>query len=404
MPTPILYTEVGFDPLAHVPEDEQWIPRRVYYATDRVRNKNMQEIAYGNKVSDQVSMGLALIRFGDRALTWTELESISTKPDRDPPVELDIDGIVEAGIFPHGATPAEAAGPNMAGWLMEDMRRSIAKSRDKDVLIFVHGAKVNFYNACAFAAQLDHFMGRDMTSVAFSWPTRQDIMAYFLGGDVRRAYQSAHSLASLVELIAHSTDARRIHILSWSAGGRVAMEAMTVLRDRYPDESEETLRRRFRIGTAYFAAGDVPTKEFLKALPTINNLVDQLVITASSNDEALRAASFFMGNGGRIGQEGNDLTDEEVALIEAQDRLEVVNLSLGSEGRGFDITGHRYWFNHPWASSDVLLAIRSDLRPAQRGLEQGESPVLWSMPQDYPERLREALERTDLRTWHADDN
>lgn len=30
MPTPALYTEPGVSPLAHVPEDQRWKPRRVY--------------------------------------------------------------------------------------------------------------------------------------------------------------------------------------------------------------------------------------------------------------------------------------------------------------------------------------------------------------------------------------
>jgi hypothetical protein len=398
MPTPILYTECGYEPLSHVPEDERWIPRRVYYATDRVRDKNLQEIAYGNKAGDEVSLGLALVGFGDRKMTWADLEDASTRADREKNIELRIDGMVEAGAFPRDAMPEQAGGPSMAGWLIEDLNDSIADSRDKDLLIYVHGAKVNFYNACAFAAQLDHFMGRDMTSLAFSWPTRQNIFSYALGGDVRRAHSSAGSLASLIDLLAHASDARRIHILSWSAGGRVATEAFVVLRDRYPGESLESLRERFRIGTAYFAAGDVPTDTFLEALPTINGLVDRVVVTASSEDEALITASALMGGGGRIGQEGSDLSDEQIAMVEAQNRLEAISMSIGAESRGFDITGHRYWFNHPWASSDVLLAIRTDLGPAERGLEQGDSPVLWYMPDDYPQRLLQRFPEDSLRT------
>jgi hypothetical protein len=179
MPTPILYTECGYEPLAHVPEGERWIPRRVYYATDRVRDKNLQEIAYGNKAGDEVSLGLALVGFGDRKMT-----------------------------------------------------------RDKDLLIYVHGAKVNFYNANAFAAQLDHFMGRDMTSLAFAWPTRQNIVAYGSGADVQRAYRAAPALTSLLEELAQGTTARRIHIVCWSAGGRVVTAALKQLYDRHADDAE----------------------------------------------------------------------------------------------------------------------------------------------------------------------
>ncbi len=399
MPTPILYTESGFQPLEHIPETERWTPRRVYYATVRARDEDVQKIVYTNKQSDEISVGLTLIGFGGPRMSWSDLDRASTQSKREEVIDLSIAGIIEAGRFKPDATPTEAAGPSEAGWLMEDLNDSISEARDRDVLIYVHGAKVNFYNACAFAAQLDHFMGRDMTSMAFSWPTRQDIFAYAFGSDVKRAYQSAPALASLLELLAEKSDARRIHVLSWSAGGRVATRALAILREKHPQESETSLRKRLRIGTAYFAAGDVPMAEFLEALPTIHGIVDRVVVTVSTNDPALRTASKIMGQGARIGQYTDDLTKEEQKMLESLERLEVIDVSLKSEKRGFDITGHRYWFNHPWASSDVLLAIRTDLEPAERGLERGQSPGLWYMPEDYPQRLKEALENATLRRW-----
>ena len=200
------------------------------------------------------------------------------------------------------------ARPRRAGWLVEDLNDAIDDARDKDILIYVHGAKVNFYNACAFAAQLDHFMGRDMTSVAFSWPTRQDIIAYSFGDDVNRAYKAAPALATLIETIAEKTDARRIHILCWSAGARVLSSALAELRERHPDLTHEQLQEKLRVGTAYFAAGDVPTSEFVEKLPAINDVAREIIVTVSSNDIALKNASIWMGGGNRLGQEGGELS------------------------------------------------------------------------------------------------
>lgn len=399
MPTPLVYTATPLEPLAHVPPAERWTPRRVYYATVRERRRNLQEIAYGNAPSAVVSVGLALIGFGGPGTSWDDLEQSSRAARRDEVLPLTIDGIVEAGRFERDARPEDAAAPSAAGWMLEDLGDAIADARDTDVLVYVHGAKVNFYNACAFAAQLDHFMGRDMTAVAFSWPTRQNLLAYALGSDRTRAYESAPALASLLELLATATDARRIHVLSWSAGGRVATRALASLRERHPDEPLEALRERLRLGTAYFAAGDVPTGEFLEALPVIHELVDRVVVTASSEDDALKSAIRFMGGHGRIGQKGSRLTPEEVAMVEGLARFEGIDVSHRAASRGFDITGHRYWFDHPWASSDVILAIRTDLGPAERGLAQRDSPVVWYVPDDYPERLARAVEGAKLERW-----
>ncbi|MGC9453077.1 MAG: alpha/beta hydrolase, partial [Oceanipulchritudo sp.] len=254
--------------------------------------------------------------------------------------------------------------------------------------------KNHFYNACAFAAQLDHFMGRDMTSVAFSWPTRQNIAAYVIGNDVARGSRSAPALASLIRAIADNSEARRIHIVTWSAGGRVVTEALTQLCDLFPEDTPEQLRERFRLGRVYYAAADVPRETFLAALPKINSLVQEVIVTASSKDEALQSAALFMGGSTRIGQIGKEpLTPEQIEVVLAADRLQAVDVSGGREERGFDITGHRYWLDHPWASTDMLLTIRTDLEPAERGLIPGKfQPVHWIMPTDYEERIRAFIE------------
>lgn len=400
MPTPVLFTTGNFAPLDHIPEHERWVPRRIYYATDRARTPNVQEIAYGNTPSGDVSVGMALIGFGGPSMTWSNLDRKSRMKEREKVVDLSIAGIIETGRFAAGANPDEAAGPQAAGWLLEDLNDTIADARDKDLLIYVHGARVNFYNACAFAAQLDHFMGRDMTSIAFSWPTRQTILTYAFGSDPQRGYVSAEALATLIEVLAAETDARKIHLLAWSAGARVLTRAFRILRERHPDESLESMGKRLRIGTAYFAAGDAQTDDFILELPTINALANRIVVTMTSNDEALTASRRIMGGGSRIGEQTQQLTKEQRELILRKEKLELVDVSRESESRGFDITGHRYWFKHPWASTDVLLAIRTDLEPEERGLEQGESPVEWYVPADYPQRLNDALDRLAFkRSW-----
>ncbi len=395
MPTPEVFTASGFGPLDHIPEDQRWKPRRVYYATTRARERDQQRIDYSNSESDRVSVGMSLIGFGGPDISWSDLNEYSRSRKRAAIVDLSIAGIVEAGHFTVAADGRAEDASGAAAWLMADLNASIEAARDSDLLIYVHGAKVNFYNANAFAAQLDHFMGRDMTSLAFSWPTRQNIIAYGTGGDVRRAYRTAPALSALLESLARDSVARRIHIVCWSAGGRVVTEALTQLHARHVDTGED-LRKRLRIGTVYFAAADVPSTEFLDSLPALNDLATRIVVTESSGDGALNMASRFMGGGARIGQQDQSLTPEQMEVVQAADRLEVIDVSLGSDDRGFDITGHRYWLNHPWASSDVILAVRSDLNPGERALEPTDLGVLWGIPSTYPSRLRELLDTPDL--------
>jgi len=399
MPTPVVYSESGFEPLAHIPEDERWIPRRVFYATNRARTDDPQKIEYGNNVSDTVSVGMALVGFDGPDVTWSTLDDISTAAQRDVDVSLSIAGIMEKGRYATSDSLEQAASPEAAGFMLDSLRDVIDDARDKDVLTYVHGAKVNFYNACVFAAQLDHFMGRDLTSVAFAWPTHQDIFSYIGGPDLARSYDSGAVLATFIELLAEETNAEQIHVLSWSAGARVAVSALADLASRYPDATPEELHERFRLGTVYFAAGDVPTAEFLRHAEAMNSLVDQLIVTQTDDDAALKASERVMAGGRRIGEESPRLFEQERDLLARLDKFEVVDVSIGSDARGFDITGHRYWFTHPWASSDVLLSIRTRLHPIERGLAQGPEPYLYYIPSDYPQRLRTLLQSSDLGAW-----
>ncbi|NKI33671.1 alpha/beta hydrolase [Wenzhouxiangella sp. XN79A] len=402
MPTPVLFSELEVGPLDHVPADQRWKPRRVYYATTREREPDLQRIDYNNNESDRVSVGMSLIGFGGPDISWSELNEFSRSAERERNVDLSIAGLVEAGHFTldeHG----RAVDPSgSASWLMADLNASIEAARDRDLLIYVHGAKVNFYNANAFAAQLDHFMGRDMTSMAFSWPTRQNIIAYGTGGDVRRAYRSSSALLALLEQLAQDSIARRIHIVTWSAGGRLVTRALSDLYARHAADGVD-LRERFRLGTIYFAAADVPGNEFIDALPKIDRLARRIVVTSSSNDGALRMARRFMGGDDRIGQlRQRPLNDEQLDTVRGAERLEVIDMSYGADQRGFDITGHRYWFDHPWASSDLVLAIRSDLDADERALQRQATSILWAVPPDYPDRLAERMSRPDLRIRRPD--
>lgn len=396
MPTPALFTETGVDPMAHIPEDERWVPRRVFYATTRERTSTRRDIAYGNREADHLSMGVALIGFGPEDMTWADLQAATVAPGMDGRPPLTINGVFEAGHFPIEASAEEAAEPNRAGWLLDNIDQAVTNARDPDILVYVHGAKVDFYNACAFAAQLDHFMGRDLTSLAFAWPTHQSILSYGVGGDVGRAYHTAPALATLLEVLAADTSARRIHILCWSAGGRVTSRALSLLRERHTDLDHDALQEKLRLGTVYFAAADVPADQFLEELPAIHELAREVVVTQSDADGALASAERFMGGQPRIGLlHAATVAEEHAAWLLDLERLHVIDVSRGANERGFDITGHRYWFNHPWASSDVVLSIRTDLGPADRGLvgvpvegRPDRDPIVWSIPADYPDRLR----------------
>jgi esterase/lipase superfamily enzyme len=142
----------------------------------------------------------------------------------------------------------------------------LAVAQDKEIMVYVHGTKVDFLNSLVITAEVDHFAGRDFVGIAFAWPSHQNILYYLLGQDVTRARDSSQALRALLEFLAAHTTAKRINLLSYSAGARVASKALYELRSTHPFRSPEDLQQTFRLGSvifaAIFAAADVPIETF----------------------------------------------------------------------------------------------------------------------------------------------
>jgi esterase/lipase superfamily enzyme len=176
--------------------------------------------------------------------------------------------------------------------------------------------------------------------------------------------------------------------IGYSAGGRVLTRALVGLREKYPDLSAEELHELLKIDRAYFVAADVPLDAFLHALPAMHDVARHVIFTVSDDDIALEKADQFMGGAPRAGEERTILEPHERAVISSLPRVHILDVSYGKAERGFDITGHHYWHKHPWVSSEIIMAMLTDLRGEDRGLEHAELGQVWYLTPDYPDRVR----------------
>lgn len=165
--------------------------------------------------------------------------------------------------------------------------------------------------------------------------------------------------------------------MAYSAGARVTSKALDQLRTKYSDESAYRLKSRLRIGTVIFAAADVELETFLDRLGSISDLSEQVVITVSDDDNALIAARHYMGGGSRTGEELAESAEEFFIHEHQITNIEIIDVSAGKLARGFDISGHHYWYRHPWISSDMVFLLRTGLRPDRRGLAFSELEGIW---------------------------
>jgi esterase/lipase superfamily enzyme len=398
MTTPVIYTGSEVDPFAHLDPGESSTVTSVFYATNRIALNDDHH--YSNRVSDYLHLGRASVRMGDGSITWKELHRLSLAEVRPGPVPLFVEQIQEAATLnpANAESPLLALPPGLQAYV-DTINHALGRARDKEIMLYIHGTKNSFEDAVVLTAELDYFTGRDFVSFAFAWPSHQNIFDYFWGTDVRRALHSTLSLHTMIDFLSRYTDAKHINILCYSAGGRITSEALYELYRTHSSLEKEELRRTFRIGTVVFAAADVPLERFLERLPAISKLAENIVVTVSDADDVLRAASRFMEGGERIGSEEAGQLAEKFVREHQIDNFELIDLSKGKEQRGFDITGHHYWYRHPWASSDVIFLLRTSLPAAKRGLVPAGDKQVWYLDSSYPLRIRHAAKRRLHDEW-----
>jgi hypothetical protein len=112
----------------------------------------------------------------------------------------------------------------------------------------------------------------------------------------------------------------------------------------------------------------------------------------SENDLALRFAA-LLARASRLGRPRFDeLTREELETLASNERLvtiDVADVEGAHELSG--IRGHGYWVANQRVSSDLLLSMVYPFDPTWRGLVHGPGRGLWNFPDDYPQRVGDAV-------------
>jgi len=392
MPTPVLYQSSSIDPFAHLSPEQRSLHMQIFYATNRFPKFTGDEIVYGNTVDSIIHLGTATIRIGDENTDWDSLHKTSRSIDEADLIPISVAQISEQAVLPgKDLRPEYDLTPQLLEFV-DSINAELAEAIDKEIMIYVHGTKVDFSNSVILTAEIDHFAGRDFIGFAFAWPSHQNILSYLVGTDVRRALDSSPPLQRLLVFLAEHTTAEHINILSYSAGGKVASKALFDLRRAFSELNSKELKAKFRLGAVVFAAVDVEVDIFLERLSAISELAEQVVITVTDDDEALKAAKRFMGGKSRAGSLAAENIEEDYIVRKHLANVEIIDVSYGKKVRGFDITGHHYWYRHPWMSSDIVFLMRTDLPPARRGLTASELEGIWYLSADYPEKIRQAAE------------
>jgi esterase/lipase superfamily enzyme len=399
MPPPAFLEAGEVSPFSDPSPMEAPTDPRVLYATVRMpADDGEPDRFYSKRRATELRLGVARVTLGRTDLTWDMARQMSILKNSGEEYPLQVGGIEEFGILDRTAQPlvgseaGAAANPVPRQRFVAAINDRLARSRDKDIFLYVHGYKVNFENPLLIAAELWHFLGYEGVFIPFAWPSRVGRLDYF--GDTESARYSARYLREFIEFLAEETDARRIHILGYSAGTRLVAASLHQLALVNESLGTEEIRRRLRLGSTILVGSDIDRGIFSNyLLDGILRVQEHFTIYESPKDKALGMALLALGNE-RVGQlDPEDLSPEARAFLLAGDELALVSVA---NAPGFDAgKGHSYFRDSPLVSSDLLATLRYELRPGARGLVQDPATGVWEFPPDYLQRLETAVFRAD---------
>lgn len=404
MVVPTLFESGEVDAFYDVPQQEQSSNITVFFATDRKSDAggdNWQ--SYGKNRSDLLDLGTAELHFGEGE-NWPELVALTAGEfERNGP-RTDVANIYRYGELYNTAyivdeetglpRPASKINPASERFVKE-LGEALDRSAGNEITIYIHGFKNGFYEAIKTTAEYDHYTGGLGPFICYSWPSYNSVWEYSHDRDSVR-YTAAHCrdfMEFLDEQIdADKLDVRRINFICHSSGAEVVGTVLRELALRSDDATPQERRDRWRIGAVLMIAPDVSTDVARERLlkEDLRGMFEQVVVYSSNRDRALRWASFFLYRTPRIGAiRETGLSDADRFWLSAFPNVMIVDVDNQPNYDPIHHSHHRY---SPATASDILLCLRGNLPPNERGLVREGDALIWQFADDYPDRVQEAAE------------
>lgn len=396
MQAPDIYQNGQFDPFPSPYMTPENLPDAIFYATDRMPSKDLSSYPfYLNERGYVLRLGTASVVMEGKGMSWDEIQKISLLKDRGRNYHIKVDSVDEIGILDrsyekmmqHWMEEESSAKPGLAYARMINHR--LALSPAKDIYLYVHGYRVEFDNPVLVTSELWHFLGYQGAFIAYSWPSTPSRWAY--SADLETVDYTARHLRQFIQYLAKETDARRIHIIGYSAGTRVVINALWDLALMHNVDNDEQMAERYRIGQVLLLASDYDRDVFLGSiLDRLLDIPDRVTVYRSSTDKALGVSRFVL-NRKRLGEllDNEGIAEDDIKVLKPNQELHFINVTDAENAKAGK--GHNYFRQSPWVSSDVLTTLRYNLSPEERGLIRDPGSAIWQFPKDYPQKLHQRI-------------
>lgn len=387
MPAPMVFAEGQANAFSANPEALADPEISLFYATNRLPVGPRDSRLYAVVPGLDMRAGVSTVRIGEQGTTWDKIYAWSTGASEDRRPFLHLERMNEqATLDAEGGLPPEAK-----AWFAS-INAALAQSRDKDIIVYVHGANTTVERAAGQAAQLHHFTGRNSVVVLFVWPTAENFLRY--SRDMVTAFGAAPHLAKLVELLSANTDARNVNVFTYSAGATVGSDALAMVgRDAAQPGATGP-----RLGEVYHAAPDADFRGFVDDMRDYADKSERVTVAVNMSDSALRLSQ-VVNRASRAGRPDMRELEPEATnwLLDASKSYGTELLRVRPENiPGLSSGSHTFWYDDPWVSSDVLITLLYHLPAGERGLAGGEAATgahYWTFAPDYPEQLAKVMAR-----------
>ncbi len=385
MPAPVLFQDGGDRLFDLAPALADGSELGIFYATNRLPVGPRDNRVYTVAPDRRLHVGSADLRIGDEGSTLDQIREWTMSGETGDRPFIHLRRMREAATI---SDPKEGPDAEVTAWL-DEINAELAKSRDRDILVYVHGANTTVERAAGQASQLRHFLGRDAVVVLYAWPTAENFLRY--PRDIETAFGAAPHLAELIDLLAEHTDAERINVFTYSAGATVGSDALARVAEDYPTAAD-------RLGEVYHAAPDADFRGFVEDMRAYGPHARRVTTAVNLGDSALRLSG-IVNRASRAGRPDlRELSPEATdwLLAAAQDQgLEIVQVRP-DDMPGLAATSHTFWYDDPWVSNDVLVKLILHPTPDERGLVSDTAASgtrYWTFPGDYPARVRELRQK-----------
>lgn len=253
----------------------------------------------------------------------------------------------------------EDVNPDRKEVILDRINKSVARSEERALLVFIHGYNVTFEDAARRTAQIAYDLPYDGVPVLYSWPANGSLLDY-AADEADARWTATHFKGFLRDLVDES-GADKIHLIAHSMGNRVLAAALVELRR----EIEEPV-----FNEIVLTAPDIDADVFRRDIaPAILPLADRITLYASSQDKALNLSRSIHGYP-RAGESGPDLV-----LVEGVETVDASHVDT-------DLLGHNYFAQTQAVLVDLYNLIRYGSSPDQRNLkqEEREGRAYWVLP------------------------